>query len=339
MPSLLQSTSPDSPRSSGMKRMLVFFFAIVFIGLLYIISALDYTAPAISAASASLKPLRVHLDFSEVESSKKEGEEETVVTTNTTIRELPSYTFIIFIITAPDNTEIRTILRETSWVGHNWGDEMSWRHVFVVGRVESAEKMALLRSEMDQYGDMVMADELDTYRNLVLKVLWILEHALENYQFKFIIKTDDDSFINISLLHNYLIQLVSKGQDNRFFGGVRVTNSKVFRRGRYMVEKELWAPDVYAPYCSGSGYVLSHDAVEALLEVYKSGVQPLFYVEDAYMGALAYHTGDINVQKIPGFYWHQKYGCMDRNAKLMHYVKKDQLGPFMERYLEGKTYC
>ena len=263
----------------------------------------------------------------------------------TTSEEKPYYTFIVCIITAPDHTEHRRVLRDSSWVGHDWRDNggnpvTGWKHLFVVGRAASTLTMQKLQAEIAEYGDIVIADEEDSYHNLVLKVMWLMQHMLDNYNFGFVIKTDDDTFININLVNRYLLGLqATAGADKMFFGGVRTGRQPVLRKGRYGVSKDLWEPDIYAPYCSGSGYVLSADTVQGLVNVYKSGVQPLFYVEDAFIGALAFHVGTIDVKNINGFYWHQKYGCTDKDALLMHYVKLDMMADYMKKYKAGKAYC
>ncbi|KAL5266455.1 hypothetical protein ACHWQZ_G003747 [Mnemiopsis leidyi] len=259
--------------------------------------------------------------------------------------EKPYYTFIVFVITAPDHAPHRDKIRKQSWAGYHWTEDDGsvidrWKYVFVVGKTESLETMTKLQAEIEEYQDMIMADELDSYHNLVLKVLWLLQHSVDSYNFSFLVKTDDDSFINIKLLNRYLHeQLNSNSAGKMFFGGARTGRQPVLRRGRYGVGKDLWEPDTYPPYCSGSGYVLSFDSVQELLYVWNTGVQPLFYVEDAFIGTLAYHSGKIEVTNIKGFYWHQKYGCSNKNAMLMHYVKLDQMADFMEKYKQGVAYC
>ena len=264
-------------------------------------------------------------------------------TSNSTISSSSSerYKFIVFIITAPDHADHRAVLREKSWAGYNWKGKNGrpvegWKYMFVVGRSESQKLMSRLEKEAEIYKDLIIADNLDSYHNLVLKVLWILDHSLHNYDYDYLIKADDDTFINIQLLNEYVSRLKYK---KLFYGGVKVVQSQVFRKGRYGVSKELWEPDVYSPYCSGSGYILGSDSVREMLRVYNTGVQPVFFVEDAYMGALAYHSGIIKPEHINGFYWHQKYGCSDKNALLMHYVKLEMLENFMNRYIQGKSYC
>ena len=255
----------------------------------------------------------------------------------------PYYTFIIFIISAPDHTDHRNVLREKSWPNYAWRDKdgnlvEKWKYMFVVGKTESEKLTSRMEKEVEIYKDMIIADELDSYHNLVLKVLWILEYSVQNYNFGFLIKTDDDTFINIKLLNEFISSL-PKQNSELFYGGVRIARQPVLRKGRYGVPKELWKPDIYAPYCSGSGYMLSNGSVSELLRVHQTGVQPLFYVEDAFMGALAHHSGKLDPVNVKGFYWHQKYGCVNKNAILMHYVKLEMLEDYMKKNILGVAYC
>ncbi len=44
--------------------------------------------------------------------------------------EKPYYTFLVCIITAPDHTRHREILRERSWPAYQWGEVSRWEGVY-----------------------------------------------------------------------------------------------------------------------------------------------------------------------------------------------------------------
>jgi len=254
------------------------------------------------------------------------------------------YTFLVFVITAPDHFEYRNLIREKSWAGYTWTDSngvpiTNWKYFFVAGKTNNVELSGKMKAEIEEYKDMIIADEEDTYHNLVLKVLWLLQFSVDNYNYGFLIKTDDDAFLNIKLLDQYFTGLLEGNNAQLFFGGALTRNQPVLRRGRYGVSTDQWAKSTYAPYCSGGGYFLSFDTVQTLLRAHATGKQPLFHVEDAFMGALANLAGNIFPQHIKGVYWHQKYGCKDKKALLMHYVKGDQMVDFMEKYKNDLPYC
>ena len=319
---------PDFSSQRSVSSLLFWYILICFLGLIYVSLNISYRSPYAEYD---------HTGFS------LSGNNSTLVLEGGKLIDR-KYRFVIFIITAPDHVTHRQLIRDQSWGGYPWTDKegreiTEWKYVFVVGRTEDDERNAMLADEITAFKDMVIADEIDSYRNLVKKVLWLLQYAVDTYRFDFLIKTDDDSFINIQLMDEYLSQQIKQPNHNLFYGGVILRRSKVFRRGRYGVSLEQWKEDVYPPYCSGSGYVLGFGAIVRILETYTNGMQPIFYVEDAFIGTLVYYNNDITVTPISRFYWHQKYGCTDRKAILMHYVKGEQMKTFMDRYKKGLQYC
>ena len=74
--------------------------------------------------------------------------------------------------------------------------------------------------EYRTHGDIIQEDFVDSYMNLTLKTIMGIKWA-QNYCSKasFILKTDDDIFVNIPLLMENLIEL----QGRRIFFGKQYT--------------------------------------------------------------------------------------------------------------------
>ena len=99
------------------------------------------------------------------------------------------------------------------------------------------------------------------------------------------IKTDDDVIINMSKFNELALL---QDLDVPFYGGLIKTHATPFRSGRWKVTTEEFPASKYPTYCPGGGYTLNKLAINALLKVHRSGVQPvLIYVEDVYVGVLA----------------------------------------------------
>lgn len=77
--------------------------------------------------------------------------------------------------------------------------------IFVIGQSREVALHDKLREESVTYHDIVVADFVDSYRNLSYKALtamhWIREYCKGA---KYIVKTDDDVFINIFALDRFL---------------------------------------------------------------------------------------------------------------------------------------
>jgi len=255
----------------------------------------------------------------------------------------PDYVqYLVFIISAPNKRANRDVLRTKSYMAYDWRDEetgepVDWKHYFVVGQSEDENVNTAVKEEALTNPDLLIGDFSDSYRNLVFKTLWLIEWASTRYEFEALIKCDDDTIINLSKVRHLMEQ---HDLTVPFFGGVRFGGMPVFRKGRYEVTKEQWEPDKFAPYCSGGGYVLNKQAIVLLLAAHFSHVQPVFLVEDAFIGALAFHAKIDPINLAPSFRAFAPHQwCMNKDAVLMHYVKEPLQIQFIEYYKEHKQFC
>ncbi|XP_052428942.1 UDP-GalNAc:beta-1,3-N-acetylgalactosaminyltransferase 2 isoform X2 [Carassius gibelio] len=120
------------------------------------------------------------------------------------------------------------------------------------------EEDEALREESLRHGDMVFVDVVDTYRNVPLKLLQFYKWSVGNADFKLLLKTDDDCYIDVDavLLKTELKRL---SQSSLWWGK---QNWAVDRVGKWQ-ELEYSSP-VYPAFACGSGYVVSRDLVEWL---------------------------------------------------------------------------
>lgn len=61
-----------------------------------------------------------------------------------------------------------------------------------------------LIKESTEYQDILFVDVMDTYRNLPVKLLHFYKWINQNYKFSFLMKTDDDTVVNIDYLIEHL---------------------------------------------------------------------------------------------------------------------------------------
>jgi hypothetical protein len=106
---------------------------------------------------------------------------------------------VIAIHSAPRNIERRIAIRET------WG-QLSRESliIFMLGAVP--EKIQLeIELENKVYGDIEQGNFIDSYRNMTYKHAMVFKWFLESCRnVKYLLKTDDDVFINTPLLYEYL---------------------------------------------------------------------------------------------------------------------------------------
>ncbi|KAM5193626.1 UDP-GalNAc:beta-1,3-N-acetylgalactosaminyltransferase 2 [Mantella aurantiaca] len=146
-------------------------------------------------------------------------------------------------------------------------------------RAALAAEEAGLREEGAAHGDLVVVEAVDTYRNVPRKLLlfcrWLAGTSLD---FRFLLKTDDDCFLELDNVRRALGEKEPRGP-LAWWGNFRL-NWGVDRTGKWQ-ELEYLSP-AYPPFACGSGYVLSRDAVLWLAA--NAGHLKAYQGEDVSMG-------------------------------------------------------
>ena len=169
--------------------------------------------------------------------------------------------------------------------GASPSDLCSVRHLFVVGGGKSAARLG--SSEQPSERDVLVLPVPDGYRQITAKVLAALKWVASHVSFKYLLKTDDDSFVCASRMLELLRTLPRR---LLYLGVVNpahkvITSGKKYGRWRDPVYVELFNRSVYAPYMQGAGYVLSADMV-AMVVRRAEALPKLPAVEDALVGTL-----------------------------------------------------
>lgn len=83
--------------------------------------------------------------------------------------------------------------------------------------------------EVDQHGDIVFVDHKTNYKSILFKTYYVLEYAVTHYDVKFVLKTDDDAFINIAPLMNqlHLLCITEDCTNERIYMGRMAKESEV----------------------------------------------------------------------------------------------------------------
>ena len=82
-----------------------------------------------------------------------------------------------------------------------------------------------LEQEQAEYGDILQESFKDSYNNLTIKSIFILKYYVrvaDNLGNKFLLKTDDDSFVHLEALWDLAKSRMSK-KSNNLIGYLQVT--------------------------------------------------------------------------------------------------------------------
>ncbi|XP_066916620.1 beta-1,3-galactosyltransferase 1-like [Clytia hemisphaerica] len=172
-------------------------------------------------------------------------------------------------------------------------DYTTYKSYFVTGYKENILIKAKLESSI--YRDLLITNRTENYwdlsRRLIFGFLWSLESCSYNY----LLKTDDDVFVNIPNLLAFVNKdpFVLKHKDRIFAGFIWAKNGPIRDpSSKWYVSKEEWGPDYYPFFATGMANILSRLVVEKI-RPYFEWENP-FRLDDVYIGML------ISWAKIPG---------------------------------------
>ncbi|XP_018413612.1 PREDICTED: beta-1,3-galactosyltransferase 4 [Nanorana parkeri] len=209
----------------------------------------------------------------------------------------PPPLLLILVSSAPSHRDRRDGIRQT-WGSLSSATASSSLTLFVLAVPDKAEERSALVHEAVTHGDIIQANFTDSYRNLTIKTLTGLAWAVQKCQgARFVLKTDDDVFVNTLALSSFL----KDQQGLRYLGRVHWHVAPLRDpENRHYTARELYTGSHFPPYCSGTGYILSHGAVGHLLQ--EAGNGPWPSLEDVYIGILAKQAGIAprQVAKIAG---------------------------------------
>ncbi|ENN74230.1 beta-1,3-galactosyltransferase 5 [Dendroctonus ponderosae] len=168
---------------------------------------------------------------------------------------------LVAITSAPSHDSAREAIRKT------WGSFASRKDVaiaFMLGSIANETINKKLDEEQTLYGDIIRGKFVDTYDNLTLKTISILEWV-DNYCPKaaFVLKTDDDMFINVSRL---LAFIAKHKPEQKIIYGRLAKKWKPIRnkKSKYYISPQQYKPPVFPDFTTGPAYLLPANLAKPL---------------------------------------------------------------------------
>lgn len=186
---------------------------------------------------------------------------------------------VIVVCSALTNFKERTAIRNT-WGSPTHLERLKSKLVFLFGATTDEQLQSRVLNESRHFRDIIQEDFLDTYKNLSLKSVALLKWVTANcLSAKFVLKTDDDMFINTEMLYKTLLQTKPVWS----ILGVIIVGARPVqdKKSKWYTPTEDFPQRVYPKYCSGTAYVISTDLVPSLYNV--TLYTPLFWLEDIYI--------------------------------------------------------
>ncbi|KAG4070258.1 hypothetical protein HA402_009821 [Bradysia odoriphaga] len=243
---------------------------------------------------------------------------------------------LILITSAPTHREARLAIRQT------WGHYATRRDIaiaFVLGATQQQSIDDSLSAENFMYGDLIRGHFIDSYNNLTLKTISSLEWV-DTYcpKASFILKTDDDMFINVPKL---LMFIEKHHKDTKVIYGRLAKKWKPIRnkKSKYYVSPHQYFPPVFPQFTTGPAYLMTSDVVHSLYG--KALNQTYLKLEDVFTTGIVAQL--VNVKRVHvNEFLNRRIAfnpCNIRKAISVHMVKSNEQFDLWKKLLDTNTKC
>lgn len=206
---------------------------------------------------------------------------------------------LIMIKSAINEFEERKAIRKT-WLPKAL--KLNMTVIFSVGFAESETINEKILNETKLYGDILQTNFVESYHHLALKTYsnmrWISSYC-SNIERVFF--TDSDVIVFPEALLEMATNLKNQ---NTVVGHCWMTGAPPVRdnTSKSYMPKEVWSQDMYPPYCSGTGYFMTGDVPDKLLNVIPNGsdnwrwAHRLDHLEDVVFTGLLTSMAKVRIQ-------------------------------------------
>uniref|UniRef100_A0A6J0V2K6 Hexosyltransferase n=1 Tax=Pogona vitticeps TaxID=103695 RepID=A0A6J0V2K6_9SAUR len=196
---------------------------------------------------------------------------------------------LVLVFSNPENSTRRDTIRET-WANLTHVGGYGTLVLFVLGKPSSEVTQLEVTKESETHQDLIQGVFLDSPGNQTLKILVAMEWTLTFCPTAwFVLKTDEEMFVNLPTLVEYLLNLRSHPED-LYLG--RLVHREMPDRdaGSHGFVSPSQYPEKYYPdYCSASAFVLSQDVVRKVYVTSKEA--PLSLPPGVFLGICAQKAG------------------------------------------------
>lgn len=205
--------------------------------------------------------------------------------------------FLLLVVPSATGNFRQRIAIRNSWGSVVEGDP-SLQLGFFVGTPRKNTIKHALAEEKQNYKDIIEVKMDEKYENLANKSISIIEWMyMYCNRAKFILKVDDDMFLNI----NKLIEDLKISSLRNSIIGCKVTHSSPsrFPLSKWYISRQQYQANTFPEYISGPAYIITGDILSKLY--FATKCLPYIFLEDVYLtGICRRHINAIAVGH-PGF--------------------------------------
>ncbi|XP_053619068.1 beta-1,3-galactosyltransferase 5-like [Plodia interpunctella] len=194
-----------------------------------------------------------------------------------------------------------TYFEKRMQIRERWDEPVWTKVIFLIGLTPAGDISHDIQKESDIYGDIVMGNFIDSYRNLTYKhvmgLKWVTHHCP---MAKYVLKVDDDVEVDPKMLRLLLTQRLSPWGARELLACNLLSNLKVPRKSTdedslYITQEEY--PLSYYPIsCYGWVILYSQDVVRSLLRAAQAS--PYLWVDDVFITGMCRLKSELCITPI-----------------------------------------
>lgn len=215
---------------------------------------------------------------------------------------------LIFIVRTGIGSSNEYYLRR-QFIREAWGLDASHNFdippvLFAIGKADgnASREQQLLEEEDRQHGDILQFDFVDSYYNLTMKTVALLQWMSRRCANSSLVSVDDDTVVNVGNLLRYL-----KSNHEVALSGVYRQKMKPVRyvskssSDRWIVSESEYADSYYPNYISGGFTVYPAALIEPLAHE-ALNCAPALWIEDVFMTGIVAERLHIKRKNMPGLF-------------------------------------
>ena len=208
---------------------------------------------------------------------------------------------LLYIYNSMDGKNTRNIIRST-FGSQTLINVLNIKIMFVMGVTENVTSLPPnILEEFVQYGDILVVNVLESYKNLTLKGTKTLQFLADHCkQATWVMKADDDVFLDLQRVRDRLNRWKSNNPSPPIFGFFLPHHRPAIcpKYPKWCIDKSVNIKR-YPPYVVGVGYIFSYKLVSKMIAEIIETKQYMNLTDDVYM--TGYLTKNINKQIVD---WH-----------------------------------
>jgi hypothetical protein len=216
---------------------------------------------------------------------------------------------------------------------------------FLLGKTDDEDVKKEMELEMNLYDDILLANFKDSYKNLTLKTMAMLEWT-SRYCSKadYLLKADDDMFINVENLLNFIEKKGDEDRKEPKFYGRLVEGWEPVRSedSQYFLPFEQFSESTFPDFVTGPAYLFSTGIVQLFFE---KGMESRFLqLEDVFMTGVLAEAMNVSRVRVAEFENTAINVESTSRCELSKYISIHMIGyheqfAIWRKILDGKTEC